>query len=82
MDCEGIPDWMATCKDSLQVQTARKRAEQTTVKQCLTVQPGIPQRVHRQLESGQPVGDFDRAVEKDRQLGAPRPKRVRKEEKA
>jgi|GEM_PF-5989239 len=81
MDREGIPDWMATGKDSLPVQTASEPAEQATVKQCLTVPPDISGWVRSQLESSQPAGDFDRAVGQVRQLGTPKPKRTRRGKK-
>ena len=58
----------ATSKDSLLVQIAHARAQFAQYEE---------QR--RQLEDGQPVSDFDRTVDQIKKLGAPKPKRVRKE---
>jgi len=56
-----------------------------TVKRYLTVQLvsaayrlGSHQQQRRQIESSQPVSDFDRTVEQIKKLGAGKPKRVRK----
>ncbi|TCK75872.1 hypothetical protein [Acidipila rosea] len=70
----------ATGKDSLPVQTASEPTHPATVKECLTVQSEISRQQRRQLETSQPVSDFDRTVEQIKQLGAPKPKSVRKGE--
>ncbi len=57
----------ATGKHSLPVPIAHARAQFAQYEE---------QR--RQLEASQPVSDFDRTVEQIKQLGAPKPKRVRK----
>ncbi len=68
----------ATGKDSLPVQMASEPAHPATVKECLTVQSEISRQQRRQLEASQPVSDFDRTVEHIKQLGAPKPERIRK----
>ncbi|MFP5231425.1 MAG: hypothetical protein ACLGQX_02225 [Acidobacteriota bacterium] len=44
----------------------------------MTVQSEISRQQRRQLEASQPVSDFDRTVEHIKQLGAPKPERIRK----
>ena len=56
-----------TCKHSFSVQISHARPHFAQYEE---------QR--RQLEASQPVSDFDRTVEQIKQLGAPRPQRVRK----
>jgi hypothetical protein len=78
-------DWIAKLDDFLRLSDREILANAGRISHALAEEHAHAQfaryeEQRRQLEASQPVSDFDQTVEQIKQLGAPKPKRVRKGE--